>query len=186
MALFGGQRDARLIASINAELINAIIDTEIEFFKLHIESSNSNIYGESISKSYYDSILIPCLVTKDDKTSNMDDYGHTYTRTAQFAITRDILERASFYPEVGDIIFWDNEYYEIDSTDANQYFAGKNPETWPNVLPLPAFPKIKLNGVSIIKAFAAFCSSDNESENLISVFGGVFSLFAIAAIILNF
>ena len=132
MALFGGKRDAKLIASINAEVINAIIDTEIEFFKLHIESSVSNIYGESTSKSYYDSILIPCLITKDEKTPVMDDYGHSYTRTAQFAISRDILERATFYPETGDIIFWDNEYYEIDNTDANQYFTGKNPETWPN------------------------------------------------------
>lgn len=132
MALFGGKRDAKLIASLNAELLNAIVDTEIEFFKLIVESSNSNIYGESNTKSYYDSILIPCLITKETKTSNMDDYGHTYTRTAQFAISRDILERAEFFPEVGDIIFWDNEYYEIDNTDANQYFVGKNPETWPN------------------------------------------------------
>lgn len=132
MALFGGMRDAKFLASINAELLNAIIDTEIEFFKLIVEQSNSNIYGESDSKSYYDSILIPCLITKETKNAVMDDYGHTYTRTAQFAITRDILERASFYPEVGDIIFWDNEYYEIDNVDANQYFTGKNPDTWPN------------------------------------------------------
>jgi hypothetical protein len=132
MALFGGMRDAKFLASINAELINAIIDTEIEFYKLIIESSNSNMYGESESKSFYDSILIPCLVTKDDKSSNMDDYGHSYTRTSKFAISRDILVRADFYPEVGDIIFWDNEYFEIDNVDANQYFVGKNPETWPN------------------------------------------------------
>jgi hypothetical protein len=132
MALFGGKRDAKLIASFNAELLNAIVDTEIEFFKLIVESSNSNIYGESESKSYYDSILIPCLITKETKTANMDDYGHSYTRTAQFGISRDILERAAFFPEVGDIIFWDNEYYEIDNVDANQYFVGKNPETWPN------------------------------------------------------
>jgi hypothetical protein len=132
MALFGGIRDARFLAAVNSELINAIIDTEIEFFKLIVESSASNIYGESAKKSYYDSILIPCLITKETKTANMDDYGHTYTRTAQFAISRDILERASFYPEVGDIVFWDNEYYELDNVDANQYFAGKNPETWPN------------------------------------------------------
>jgi hypothetical protein len=132
MALFGGKRDAKLIASFNAELLNAIVDTEIEFFKLVVETSNSNIYGESERKSYHDSILIPCLVTKETKTANMDDYGHTYTRSAQFAISRDILERATFFPEVGDIIFWDNEYYEIDNVDANQYFAGKNPETWPN------------------------------------------------------
>jgi hypothetical protein len=62
----------------------------------------------------------------------MDDYGHTYTRTGKFAISRDILVKADFYPEVGDILFWDNEYFEVDNVDANQYFAGKNPETWPN------------------------------------------------------
>jgi hypothetical protein len=132
MALFGGKRDAKFLASINSELLNAIVDTEIEFFKLIVESSDSNMYGESEGKSYYDSILIPCLITKEDKTAVMDDYGHSYTRTAQFGISRDILERATFYPEVGDIIFWDNEYYEIDNVDANQYFAGKNPDTWPN------------------------------------------------------
>jgi len=132
MALFGGMRDAKFLASINSELINAIIDTEIEFFKMIVESSNSNMYGESEAKSFYDSILIPCLVTKDDKSSNMDDYGHTYTRTSKFALSRDILVRADFYPEVGDIIFWDNEYFEVDNVDANQYFVGKNPETWPN------------------------------------------------------
>jgi hypothetical protein len=132
MALFGGIRDARFLAAVNSELINAIIDTEIEFFKLIVESSNSNIYGESPKKSYYNSILIPCLITKEGKTAAMDDYGHSYTRTAQFAISRDLLERAAFYPEVGDIVFWDNEYYELDNVDANQYFTGKNPETWPN------------------------------------------------------
>ena len=40
MALFGGIRDARFLAAINSELINAIIDTEIEFFKLIVESSD--------------------------------------------------------------------------------------------------------------------------------------------------
>ena len=132
MALFGGRRDAIFLASINSELINSIVDTEIEFFKLDIESSNSNIYGESESKSYFDSILIPSLVTKNEKVVNMDDYGHSYKRDAQFALSRDILEKADFYPEVGDIIFWDNEYYEIDNTDSNEYFMGKNPDTWPN------------------------------------------------------
>ena len=132
MALFGGIRDAKFLAAINSELLNSVVDTEIEFFKLLVASSESNIYGESESKSYYNSILIPCLITKETKTATMDDYGHSYTRTAQFGISRDILERASFFPEVGDIVFWDNEYYELDNVDANQYFAGKNPETWPN------------------------------------------------------
>lgn len=132
MALFGGQRDSKLLASINSELLNSVVDTEIELYKLQIEESDSNLYGESENKSYYDSILIPCLITKENKVASQDDYGHTYTRSAQFAISRDILVKADIYPEVGDIIFWDNEYYELDNVDANQYFTGKNPETWPN------------------------------------------------------
>ena len=76
MALFGTQRDAKFLASINAELLNSIIDTEIEFYKLVVEQSNTNIYGESVSKTYFDSILIPALITKETKTANMDDYGH--------------------------------------------------------------------------------------------------------------
>ena len=132
MALFGTQRDAKFLASINRELINNIIDTEIEFFKLIVEATNSNMYSESDSKSYYDSVLLPCIITKEAKTSTMDDYGQTYTRTIQFGISRDLAERADVYPEIGDIVFWDNEYYELDNVDANQYFAGKNPETWPN------------------------------------------------------
>ncbi len=132
MALFGGMRDAKYLASINSELINSIIDTEIEFFKLILETTNSNMYGESDSKSYYDSIILPCIITKENKTSTMDDYGHSYTRTAQFGLSRDLLEKAGFYPEVGDIVLWDNEYYELDNIESNQYFTGKNPETWPN------------------------------------------------------
>ena len=132
MALFGTRRDAKFLASVNSEIINSIVDTEIEFFQMDIETSNSNIYGESESKSYLDSILLPCLITKNEKTANMDDYGHNYTREIQFAVSRDMLEKANFYPEVGDIVFWDNEYYEIGNVDANQYFAGKNPDTWPN------------------------------------------------------
>ena len=115
MALFGTQRDAKFLASINAELLNAIIDTEIEFYKLVVEESNSNIYGESTSKTYFDSILIPVLITKETKNANMDEYGHSYSRTAQFGISRDILEKAGFYPEVGDIVKWDSEFYELDS-----------------------------------------------------------------------
>ena len=132
MALFGGMRDAKFLASINSELINAIVDTEIEYFKIQIEQSEANLYGESERKAYFDSILIPCLITKDEKASSMDDFGHTYNRSAKFALSRDLLETITLYPEVGDIILWDHEYFEIDNVDANQYFTGKNPETWPN------------------------------------------------------
>lgn len=132
MALFGSRRDAHFIAAINSELINHLVDTEVEFYKLIIETTESNIYGEADSKSYYMPILLPALINKDNKSSTMDDYGHDYERPIQLGLSRDLLEKSKYYPEVGDILFWDNEYYEVHNVDANQYLAGKNPDTWAN------------------------------------------------------
>ena len=53
MALFGSGRDASLIRHMNRELVVEIIDTEIEFYKLELDSTRENLYGESDKKSYY-------------------------------------------------------------------------------------------------------------------------------------
>ena len=31
--------------------------------------------------------------------------------------------------EIGDILQWDNDFYEIDKVSSSQYFRGTNPET---------------------------------------------------------
>jgi len=131
MALFGGERDRKFIASIANEVVTAIVDTEIEFFKLILDATKVNIYGESTKKEYYNSIILPCLITKEPKSAQNEDYGHTYTRTLEFALSRDIINKSKLEPDAGDIVFWDNEYYELDNVDANQYWTGKNQETSP-------------------------------------------------------
>jgi len=129
MALFGSGRDASLIRSINNELIVNIIDTEIELYKLVLGDTRENIYGESDSKKFYNPLAIPCLVQKDEKTMISDDYGLDSTRTGIFAFSRDYLVDRTIIVETGDILNWDNEYYEIDMVGSSQYFAGKNPST---------------------------------------------------------
>lgn len=44
---------------------------------------------------------------------------------------RDTLkDDKDIHPEVGDIIQWNEEYYQVDSVSESQLFAGKNPDTW--------------------------------------------------------
>ena len=127
MALFGSARDASLIRSINRELINEFIDTEIAFYKLNLEHVQPNIYDESDSKVYFSPIRINCLIQKDEKQVSADDYGIDINRTSIFSFLRDDLKDTNIIVEGGDIIEYDGEFYEIDSVHSSQYWTGRNP-----------------------------------------------------------
>ena len=130
MALFGGERDASLFRKINKELITDIIDTEVYYYKLIIEDTKSNLYGEGKSKIYHNPIKIPTLVDRTNAEQVFDDFGSSYTRNVNFYFLRDILKDKNVFPEIGDVIEWNDEQHIVDVIFQNQFFAGKNPETW--------------------------------------------------------
>ena len=75
MALFGSARDANLIRSVNKELINNYIDTEVGFYKLNLEATRANLYGESDNKVYYSQTKMNCIVLKDVNQSPVMNMG---------------------------------------------------------------------------------------------------------------
>jgi hypothetical protein len=129
MALFGSARDASLIRHINRELINDFIDTEVAFYKLSLDDTQANMYDESDKKVYYQPMRLNCLVQKDDKTYTGDDSGYDQSRTGEFNFLRDDLKDKNIVIEEGDVLEWDNEFYEIDGVGASQYWSGRNPAT---------------------------------------------------------
>lgn len=129
MALFGSARDASLVRSLNRELINNFIDTEIGWYKLSLHDTQANMYDEADNKVYYSPMRINCLAQKDEKTTIGEDSGFDMTRTGVFSFLRDDLKDKNIHIEEGDILEWDNEFYEIDSVGASQYFSGRNPST---------------------------------------------------------
>jgi len=130
MALYGGQRDASLIRSLNKELINRIIDTEILFYKLNLESTTSNIYDETSAKVYDAPVLIPSVINLDDEIWNSEDFGSDITQNATFAFLKDSLVDINLHPDVGDIIEYRSRFFELDSVVDNQNLAGKDPDSW--------------------------------------------------------
>ena len=130
MALFGGQRDAALFSKINKELITDIIDTEVYYYKIILDETKRNLYGEGKDKIYYNPVKIPTLVDRTNAEQIFDDFGSSYTRNVNFYFLRDILVDKDVFPEVGDVIEWNDEQHIVDVTFTNQFFAGKNPATW--------------------------------------------------------
>ncbi|MDB9847741.1 hypothetical protein OAC50_00990 [bacterium] len=149
MALFGGARDISLFRHVNRELMGDIITQQCAFYKYKIEETKVNLYGESAEEKYYmGPVLLNCLVERKDQEYPETDLGTDFSWGATFKFLRDDLLTAGedfnknfapedhnygadLVPEVGDIILYQEGYYEVDNIVANQYFMGKNPD-YPN------------------------------------------------------
>jgi hypothetical protein len=137
MALFGGQRDISLFRTLNRELINDLVDTEVDIFKTSVYDVNDNLYGEAINKIYKKGVRVNCLITHDDQTWDSSEFGPDINQSSTFAFLRDDLlpsgaigtPAANVILEVGDVIWWNNIYWEIDATNENQLIVGKTPDT---------------------------------------------------------
>ena len=128
MPLFAGARDISLIEKLNEELINSVIQTEIYFYKLVLDETGDNVYGEGTDKRYYAGVKLPTLVDRSNQQYVEEAYGVDLQQTAVFSFLRKEFTQISLVPEVGDIIEWDKVYFEIDSMVDNQIIGGKDPD----------------------------------------------------------
>jgi len=126
MALFGGSRDISLFNKVNKELLKDIIQTEVAYYKFALEQTNSNVYGESMGKNYYEPMKIACLINKDDQLWSSDDFGSDINQNINFSFLKKELIDINLMPEVGDILLFRNIFYEIDSRNENQFILGKD------------------------------------------------------------
>lgn len=128
MALFGRQRDIHLFNTVNRELLGDVITQQVGYYKITVGASKTNMYGESMDKFVHEPVLLNCLITRGEQTWNSDEWGPDITRTLDFAFLRQDLVDIELVPQVGDAIFYYENYYEIDGIVENQYFVGKIPE----------------------------------------------------------
>ena len=128
MALFGGSRDVSLFHNLNKELINDIIQTEIAYYKFALEQTKTNVYGEAPGKNYYEPLKIACLINRNDQEWSSDEFGSDINQTIGFQFLKDELRDINLIPEVGDILLFRNNFYEIDSKIENQLILGRDPD----------------------------------------------------------
>ena len=127
MTLFGGARDIILFSYINRELINNIIQQSVGYYKIALDKTSSNLYGESLTKTYNDPVLVNCLIERTPQTWTESEFGPDVTQDITVRFFRDILVGINLYPEVGDVMLWNENYYEISGIVENQLVVGKDP-----------------------------------------------------------
>jgi len=123
---FGSSRDIDLMINIGRELLHDIIEQEILYHKISLEDTDVNLYGESLSKSYWTAVKLNCLITRGDQVINIEEFGPDLGREASFAFIRKDLEDKSVVPEVGDVVEWHNDFYEVDTVRENELILGSD------------------------------------------------------------
>ena len=124
--LFGSNRDFDLLVNINRELLKDIVEQEILYHKLSLEDTDVNLYGEAMQKSFWNAVKLNCLITRGDQVIDIQEFGPDLGREASFAFLRPDLEDVTVVPEVGDIVQWQNDFYEVDTVRENQLFLGRD------------------------------------------------------------
>lgn len=154
MAIFGSQRDISLFRHLNRELLWDFITQQCAIYKLKINETKVNMYGEASGARFYqEPVLLNALIARGEQNQPTDDFGVTFNWDIEFRFFRDDLVDANVVPEIGDIIMYNGGYYEIDNSNANQFFVGKDPDYPNNVNPLnPGLENFGTNLSIICKA----------------------------------
>ena len=121
---FVPQKEVDLIDAFNEELIDEIVGQTVDIYKISIENTNENIYGESSTKYYNDGFRVNCLINWAEPTIEQDDFGADLNTSIEMYFHRTTLKEASFYPEIGDIVDWNGTYFEMNSVTEPQLIAG--------------------------------------------------------------
>ena len=118
--------------NFNREVMGNIITQQCAIYQFKLEETKVNIYGEAAEEKYYDGpFLFNVLMDRGDQDFSLNNEGVQFDQSINFYFLRDDLVEKDVVPRVGDIILFEEGYYGVQSTIANQYWGGKNPE-YPN------------------------------------------------------
>ena len=118
-------RDVEFFKSIARELVSDIVQVPIVLFKVNINETKVNIYGEAMNKTWYPGVELYALVDKEPESARYEGFGLDTDQNVTFKLDRWMLEEKNSYPEVGDIINWNGGYFEIDNTNEIQLVGGQ-------------------------------------------------------------
>lgn len=126
MPRFVSQKDFNFFQHINREIMVDIVDVDVILYKISLETTAVNLYGEATEKARYTGVELKALIKYPKIQANAKDgFGVDVTQNIEFKFNRSLLEQARTYPEPGDIVGYNGLYYEIDNTNDTQLIAGQ-------------------------------------------------------------
>ena len=130
---FYGNKDLATFEKFNRELVgepnisdDGIIDQFVILYRASVYDTETNMYGEaSDGKVYKQGVKLPCIVDAEDFDFNYDDFGPDNAQSVTFAFQRAYLVEVDLKPDIGDILKWNDGYFEVKDYNENQLVGGQ-------------------------------------------------------------
>jgi hypothetical protein len=125
---FFSARDLRVINSFNGELMGNIIQTEVTIYKVAVDSTKTNVYGEADQQSggltFFPGVEITALIDRADITTDYSEFGSDRKQDVVFKFRENMLKLINLFPQNGDVIEFNSRYHEIDNVVQEQFLGG--------------------------------------------------------------
>ena len=130
---FYGNKDLATFEKFNRELIgepnisdDGIIDQFVILYRTSVYDTETNMYGEaSEGKVYKQGVKLPCIVDAEDFDFDISDFGADNRQNVSFAFQRAYLVDVNLKPDIGDILKWNDGYFEVNTYNENQLIGGQ-------------------------------------------------------------
>jgi len=130
---FYGNKDLATFEKFNRELLGepniddcGIIDQFVILYRVSVYDTETNMYGEaSDGKVYKQGIKLPCIVNAEDINFEFDEFGPDSKQSVTFAFQRAYLVEIGTKPDIGDILKWNDGWFEVKDYNENQLVGGQ-------------------------------------------------------------
>ena len=130
---FYGNKDLATFEKFNKELLGepniddcGIIDQFVILYRVSVYDTETNMYGEaSEGKVYKQGVKLPCIVDAEDFDFDISDFGADNRQNVSFAFQRAYLVDVNLKPDIGDILKWNDGYFEVNTYNENQLIGGQ-------------------------------------------------------------
>jgi hypothetical protein len=151
MPKFFHARDLDFIKTIAEEVVDYVVQQSITLFKISVGETKTNLYGESLGKIYHAPANLMCIIERENTTSNYDEFGPDSQGNVEFRFNKerlrtheipkiidingneipaDAIQNTQYgYPEIGDIILFDEYYYELNNV-VDTVLIGGSPKVY--------------------------------------------------------
>lgn len=134
MPLFFPEIDINTLKNISKQLVQYVMDVEVLLFKINPQKTETNIYGQAKKSgiSYSPGVPLKALVAHNPQDLNYNPI-YSYRNQTTFKFLVSTLKEHNIYPEIGDVIEWNNQFWEITKITQQQLLGNRTDLEWSKI-----------------------------------------------------